>query len=144
MATMEQIETLLEQLNEAPPSAHFQHLDKNTVGIQAILKYLSETDGKVTAGMISNVMKVSTARVAVLLKKMEAKGLIERVQDPSDKRIVVVKLTDEGRQTAEDFRENIYRTTGEMIDKVGMDRMLEFAAISKEIHSIMTKQDLNV
>ena len=143
MATREQIENLLERLNEAPPSAHFKHLDQNTVGIQAILKYLCETDERVTAGKISGHMKVSTARVAVLLKKMAAKGLIEKDQDPSDGRIVVVKLTEQGRQTAEAFRENIYRTTGEMIDRVGMDRMLEFAAISKEIHSIMSKTDMN-
>ena len=144
MATMEQVEALLERLNEAPPSEHFQHLDQNTVGIQAILKYLCATDEKVTPGRISEHMKVSTARVAVLLKKMETKGLIERVRDPEDGRGVVVKLTDDGRRTAEAFRENIYRTTAEMIDRVGMDRMMEFAAISKEIHSIMSRQDIDV
>ena len=71
MATQEQIETLLEQLEKAPPSAHFQRIDKNAAGIQAILKYLSETDEQVTAGDISDHLNVSTARVAVLLKKMD-------------------------------------------------------------------------
>ena len=144
MATMEQIENLLAQLNEAPPSTHFQQLDRNTVGIQAILKYLCATDEKVTPGKISEHMKVSTARVAVLLKKMAAKGLIEKEQDPDDGRGAIVKITELGRQTAEAFRENIYRTTGEMIDRVGMDRMLEFAAISKEIHSIMSSRDMDI
>ena len=144
MATREQIDCLLQQLNEAPPSEHFQQLDRNTVGIQAILKYLCAADDKVTPGKISEHMQVSTARVAVLLKKMAAKGLIKKEQDPEDRRSSFVILTEQGRQTAEAFRENIYKNVGEMIDKVGMDRMMEFAAISREIHSIMSKQEMEV
>ena len=142
MATREQIESLLVQLEKAPPSEHFQNIDKNTAGIRAILKYLSETDEKVTAGKISEKIKVSTARVAVLLKKMETKGLIEKEKDPEDGRIVVVKLSGHGRQTAETLRENMYSHIGEMIDKVGMERLLEFAAISYEIHSVMAKTEI--
>ena len=141
MATQEQIETLLEQLEKAPPSAHFQRIDKNAAGIQAILKYLSETDEQVTAGDISDHLNVSTARVAVLLKKMEAKGLIERGRDPVDGRVVLVRISECGRQTAKELRDDICRSLGEMIDRVGMDRMLEFAAISNEIHSIMNEQN---
>ena len=144
MATREQIETLLEQLEKAPPSEHFQNIDRNTAGIRAILKYLSETDETVTAGMISGHIRVSTARVAVLLKKMETKGLIEREKDPGDGRIVVVKLSEHGKQTAEMLRENMYNHIGEMIDKVGMERLLEFAAISYEIHSVMEKTEIDI
>ena len=144
MATKEQIETLLEQLSKAPPTEHFQNIDKNTAGIRAILKYLSETDKKVTAGNISEHMKVSTARVAVLLKKMVAKDLIEKEQDPADGRIVVVKLSEHGKQTAARLQENIRSHIGEMIDRVGMERMLEFAAISNEIHSVMKKTDIDI
>ena len=144
MATKEQIETLLEQLSKAPPSEHFQNFDQNTVGIRAILKYLSETYEKVTAGKISENIKVSSARVAVLLKKMEAKGLIKKEQDPADGRIVIVELTEHGIQTAILIKENLYDHLGKMIDKVGMERMLEFAAISYEIHSVMQEQDFDV
>ena len=143
MATTEQIEALLEQLEKAPPSEHFQHIDKNTVGIRAILKYLSETSEKVTAGKIGEHIKVSTARVAVLLKKMEAKDLIKKEQDPDDGRIVIVKLSEQGKQTAITARKEVCRSIGEMIDKVGMDRMLEFAAISNEIHSIMKESEMD-
>lgn len=144
MATKEQIEVLLEQLSKAPPSEHFQNMDQNTAGIRAILKYLSETDSKVTAGKISDHMKVSTARVAVLLKKMAAKGLIEKEQDPADGRIVVVTLSEHGKQIAVKLQENLRSHIGEMIDKVGMERMLEFTAISNEIHSVMKKPDVDL
>lgn len=144
MATKEQIETLLEQLKKAPPSEHFQNIDKNAAGIRAILVYLNETKDKVTAGKISEHMNVSTARVAVLLKKMVAKGLIEKENDSADGRIVVVKLSEHGKQTAEKQKDNLYSHIGEMIDKVGMERMLEFAAISNEIHCVMKKPDVDL
>lgn len=144
MATQEQIDTLLEQLNKAPPSEQFKNIDKNVAGIRAILKYLNETDEKVTAGKISEYMDVSTARVAVLLKKMVSKGLIEKENDPSDGRIVIVKLSEHGVRTAEKVRESIYTQIGTMIDKVGMERMLEFAAISNEIHSVMEAPDIDL
>lgn len=144
MATGEQIEVLLELMRKAPPSEQFQSIDKNTMGIRAILNYLYETDGRVTAGKISEHMKVSTARVAVLLKKMVAKGLIERESDSEDGRIVVVRLSEYGRLSAYRLQENIYKTMGEIIDRVGMDRMLEFAEISNEIHDVLKNAEIEI
>ncbi len=139
MATTEQIEALMEQLKKAPPAECFQNFDMSTAGIRAILKILNETDSKVTAGDLSEFMKVSTARIAVLLKKMEAKGLIEKERDSADGRVVVVKLSAQGKELADKFRANLYAHIGEMIDKIGMDRMLEFAAVSNEIQLLMKK-----
>lgn len=144
MATVEEIETLLGLLMKAPPSESLQKFDMSTAGIRAILKLLNETEGKMTAGRISELMHVSTARVAVLLKKMTAKGLIEKQTDSEDRRVVVVKLSDSGRATAEKFKAHLYGNIGDMIDKVGMKKMLEFAAISGEIHSVMKKPDIDI
>lgn len=144
MATKEQIETLLEQLKKAPPSEHFQNIDRNVAGMRAILEYLSQTDEKVTAGKISEHMRVSTARVTVLLKKMVAKGLIEKENDPLDARVVVVKLSEQGKRAADKVREAILGQIGAMIDKVGIERMLEFAAISNEIHSVMKTTNIDI
>ena len=139
MATAEQIEVLMEQLKKAPPAECFQNFDMSTAGIRAILKILNETDSRVTAGDLSEYMNVSTARIAALLKKMEAKGLIEKEHDLADGRVVVVNLSNQGKELADKFKANLYAHIGEMIDKIGMDRMLEFAAVSNEIKSLMKK-----
>lgn len=144
MATQAEIEILLKQLKKAPPSALFQNIDKSTVGIRAVLQYLYETDEVVTAGKLSEKMGVSTARVAVLLKKMAAKGLVEKEADPTDGRVVVVRLSEYGKETALKIREDIYARINTMIDKVGMERMLEFAEISNEIHSVMEKPEFDI
>lgn len=144
MATQEQIAMLLEELEKAAPYEQFKSIDKNTAGVRAILKYLNETEETVTAGKISRYMNVSTARVAVLLKKMVANGLIEKTDDPEDARIVVVRLSEHGVKTAEKVRESIHAQVGAMIDKVGMERMLEYVAISNEIRSVMKVPDINL
>lgn len=143
MAEKKQIEALLEAWHEAPPSEHFQRIDKSAVGIRAILKYLSEVSERATAGEISKALGVSTARVAVLLKKMVAKGLLEKQSDPTDGRLVVVQLSPQGKDTAQEFRRAMYAQLGRLIDEIGMERMLEFAAISCEIHSVLKKTETN-
>lgn len=143
MATQEQIETLLTEFRKAPPSDCFQHIDMISAGFRAILQYLyNSTDTTVTAGKISEHMNVSTARVAVLLKKMAAKGLIEKKRDPTDARLVVVKLSEHGLQLAEEMHTNLFTQIGNMIDKVGMERMMEFAAIANELRSSMVPPDI--
>lgn len=85
MTTEEQIQLLLSELKKVPPSQLFQSIDSSTVGMRVILLNLGDTDRIVTAGMVSDYMHVSTARIAVLLKKMEAKGLLEKERDPSER-----------------------------------------------------------
>lgn len=141
MATQKQIKTLLEALRKAPPAEHFQKIDKSSVGVRAILKHLSENSDQATAGEISKALGVSTARVAVLLKKMAGKGLLEKQSDPSDGRLVVVRLSQLGRDTAEQLRHELSARLGTLIDEIGMERMLEFAAISQEIQLAMEKTE---
>ena len=142
MATQTQIETLLEALHKAPPSEQFQKIDASSVGIRAILKYLSESSDHATAGELSKALGVSTARVAVLLKKMVVKGLLEKQSDPSDGRLVVIRLSKLGKDTAEQLRHELYAQLGTLIDEIGMERMLEFAAISNEIHAVMKATEI--
>ncbi len=144
MASKEQIKMLLSELKKAPPSQLFQSIDSSTAGMRAILLYLCDTDRIVTAGMVSDYMHVSTARVAVLLKKMEAKGLLERGRDPKDARKVMVRLSAQGRELAARIHGHINERIEAMIDQIGMERMLEFAAIANEIHSIFEPVEVDI
>lgn len=144
MTSEEQIKTLLSELKKAQPSQLFQSIDSSTAGMRAILIYLGEEEQTVTAGMVSENMHVSTARVAVLLKKMEAKGLLEKQRDPKDARKVMVRLSPRGRELAAQQRGHIRKRVETMIDQIGMERMLEFAAIAREIHSIFVSAEIDI
>lgn len=137
MATIEQIEFLRKQLWDQSPAEFLKNFDQKQAGMHAILHLLFETSETVTAGMISDEMNVSTARVAVLLRKMVEKGLIRKETHALDARVTIVKLTEFGQDIAQNERDDVIRRLGAAIDKIGMDRMLEFVSISKELKAIM-------
>ena len=53
-------------------------------------------DGR-TAGELSTLLDLSTARIAAMLNNLERKGAITRARDTADRRRVVVRLTEQGR-----------------------------------------------
>ena len=93
MATPEQIASILSQLVALHPADCFKPIDAANAGLGAVLRLLYLADQPVTAGTISEKLHVSTARVAVLLKKLVAKGLVTKGRDPVDARVTVVALT---------------------------------------------------
>ena len=76
-------------------------------------------DGR-TAGELSTLLDLSTARIAAMLNNLERKGAITRARDTADRRRVVVRLTEQGRnevQTSYDEAvaclSEVYRRMGE-------------------------------
>jgi DNA-binding MarR family transcriptional regulator len=67
-------------------------------GEMFILHFLAHQEGDVLPSEISAAMNASTARVAMALKTLEGKGLIERRGDESDRRKVKVSLTGQGKK----------------------------------------------
>lgn len=57
-----------------------------------------------TAGDLAREMKVSTARIAALLNKMEKKGLIISTPSSEDARKVNVEITSLGSESAEKMK----------------------------------------
>lgn len=144
MATPEQIELTLEALQATHPKELFHAMDMQQAGIGAVLRLVYESEETVTAGKIADFMGVSTARVAVLLKKMVAQGLIIRESDARDARVTVVRLSEQGSRRVEAIRTHVYTHIGAVIDKIGMDRMQEFIAISREIQAAAVKPDFDM
>ena len=137
MATQEEIKKISTLLDESHPAKFMKKRNETNAGIGAVLNFLYDSGKPMTAGSISKFMNVSTARVAVLLKKMEARHFISRQAGREDGRIVVVQLTEEGTETVKKLRESFQRDIGILIDTIGMERLIEYTNISKEIRSVM-------
>jgi len=135
MASREQIERVLGRLESACRADFYRHVSETQAGIGAVLRLLYESDGPVTAGRISEVLQISTARVAVLLKKMAVKELIIKERDTADARVSAIRLSGQGEKAFTRMRDEMYRQLGLAIDAVGEERMMEFIAISEEIRA---------
>ena len=140
MATMQQVDTILAAIRRADPYWAAQRMNDGRSGYQAVLKLLSTSDTPVTAGMIAQYMGVSTARVAVLLKKMNCKGLVEKHRDPQDARITIVTLTEKGKALSLQIYEHLRDQTAQLIDQIGMDDLTHFLDTLDKIKVCLNSQ----
>ncbi|MGM9664316.1 MAG: MarR family winged helix-turn-helix transcriptional regulator [Eubacteriales bacterium] len=138
MATEEQIAFVLEHMEKVKPREFFPALNESNAGLGAVLRYLHETGGDVTAGNISDFMHVSTARVAVLLKKMMLQGLITKESAANDARITIVRLTPAGEERIGKMHDHMRTQVGKVIDKLGMERVAELMETLEEIRAMVS------
>lgn len=76
---------------------------------------------------------LSSARVAVLLKKMEAKDLIRKSDSKDDGRFTIIRLTSNGKKEIERMQNESLKRANKVIEKVGIEDIKEFMRISKKI-----------
>ena len=145
MASEKEVIELLQEFSSIHPLEFLQKLDVQSMGISNVLCFLMCADHEVTAGEISEYMNVSTARVAVLLKKMSDKGLIEKHTDPSDGRKVMVAITDSGKALFQEQQREMLLYSGAILDHFGVEKIKEFIDSCRQISQIVDKveqQDL--
>lgn len=71
------------------------------MGITAQQRFLIRCIGRfpgISPSEVANILHVDPATVSVAVRKLEAKGLVERARDLSDSRRVILGLTSEGKQ----------------------------------------------
>ncbi len=119
MATKDEIIYVQKQFHRVRPQKALESISKNDMGFYAAIRYLHMSDDEVNAVDISKFMEISSARMAILLKKLESKGLIEKGVSKKDARAVSIKLSPEGIKLAEEMREHMHTVLGRVIDEIG-------------------------
>lgn len=100
--------------------------------IQA-MDYISISEKDVHPGEISKALMVTSARTAAMLKALERRGLVVRVTDPYDRRQVIVKLTDKGKDVVAKRREEVIARTEKMFEYLGEEDAKAFVRIQKKL-----------
>mgnify|MGYP002228846536 CR=1 FL=1 len=72
--------------------------DKALGGEMAVMRALMLAGGSLTPSELANRAWVSSARIANILRALEAKGWVEREHSKTDRRRVHVTVTDKGFQ----------------------------------------------
>ena len=101
-----------------------------------ILDYLERKNGTVLPGELSAMMRDSSARTAIALRNLEQKGYIERDIDKTDRRKILVSITDEGRDLAREGREAALNRMKHIVDELGEEDAGEFIRIAGRIAEI--------
>ena len=70
---------------------------------QARTMFLLNRQGPTRMGVLSEHLGRGLPSVTGMVDRLVNKGLVERVEDPSDRRVVACRLTDEGKRAVERF-----------------------------------------
>lgn len=143
MANKEEIEIVLDLLHQNRPVHSYESLMKNEIGIMGVIKFLSESEiagkGEIKSKDISDELKISSARMTVLLKKLETKGLVEKTVSKIDARVVFVKLSDKGSKFASIARAKMNESAENLIDEFGIEHLVRVFSDMQKIKNIMEK-----
>lgn len=92
-------------------------------------------DGR-TAGELSTLLDLSTARIAAMLNNLERKGAITRARDTADRRRVVVRLTDQGRHEVQTSLDEAVACLSEVYRRMGETDTRELLRLSDRAGAI--------
>lgn len=129
----EEAKAFLREMCACTPKPLFHKMEEVDRGTGFVLAYLERSDGGVYAGDLAKELKVSTARIAALLNKLEEKGLVERSRSERDARRTVVKITPAGTAYTAGIREQVLEKLELLFDKVGEEDLKEFLRICAKI-----------
>ena len=89
---------------------------------------------------ISEKLNVTSPTVTQHIKSLEAQGLIERLYDPSDRRIVRVRLSGKGEKYLQRINEARLEMFIGLANHLGVERSLLFAELLKDASEYMLNQ----
>jgi len=108
-------------------------------GEMFILDYLARKNDTVMPGELSAMMRDSSARTAIALRNLEEKGYIVRDIDKTDRRKILVSITEEGRALAREEHEAAVKRMRIIFDELGRDDAMEYIRIVSRVADITKK-----
>jgi MarR family transcriptional regulator, organic hydroperoxide resistance regulator len=112
-----------------------------TMSMGFVLLNINSDEGT-PATKIAPLMGLEARSLTRLLKTMEEKGLIYREGDASDKRMVRIVLTKEGKKKKEKSREVVLRFNEAVREKIDADQLSKFFEILQKITRIIESNNI--
>ncbi|NLJ94336.1 MAG: winged helix-turn-helix transcriptional regulator [Clostridiaceae bacterium] len=120
---------------------HQQIIDESLRGEIFTLLFLRDRKNNALPGEISEIMQISSARVASILNNLENKGFIERQIDKADRRRILVSLTSLGKESANAHYQEVINQICKMFEILGEKDAKEFIRIMNKILDIASTME---
>ena len=118
---------------------HQKKIDEVMRGETFAILYISKRNDMVLPSEVSNKMNISSARVTVILNSLENKGLITRQIDKSDRRQILISLTQKGAELAEKHDQMVLDMTARMLELLGEHDAKELVRITGKLAKLAPK-----
>ena len=119
---------------EAHPSA--KKFDPSRFVLKAVMMH-----GPVRMSEIGRHMGISKPYMTALVDKLISEGLVERVSDPDDRRVVNVKITDAGKKVIREFAKDIREAVVKNLSSLDSEDISTLYEVQKKIRHIVSKLD---
>lgn len=111
--------------------------DKALSGEMAVMRALMLAGGSLTPGELADRAWVSSARIANILRALEAKGWVKREHSKTDRRRVHVTVTDKGRQDLEIKRQEFEDRAASFLEQLGEKDTQEMVRLLRRANQII-------
>ena len=110
---------------------------------QAKTLALLERQGPSRMGAIASHLDTGMSAATTLVDRLVEKGLVQRVSDPSDRRVVICEMTEVGQSTMEAFlsvgRDRVLHVAG-MLDGEQLEAVVEGLELLREAGTLLEQQ----
>lgn len=136
MTRQEDVELIFRIMRKCRPMA-MEHVSISRRGEVAVMRQL--TDGvQLTPSKLAENTGNTPGRISAILSALERKGWIVRTIDPSNRRRVLVSLTDSGTEAIEEHRKMIDACTAWVFDHMGDEDTERFLQLLAEFMSYLS------
>jgi len=90
--------------------------------LYVILRHLRMHQRGPKVSELGSLLRVRTPSVTQMINGLEARGLVEREPDPEDRRVVRVRLTDEGLRVTRGAEGSMRKEMEGLIERLGEER----------------------
>jgi len=128
---------LLEKMKSLRKIKPHKNMNEAMQGETFVLTYIAHHGGDVLPGEIGHEMDVSSARIASALNSLEKKGLITRQIDTNDRRKILVGITQEGKEIAENHYKKTLEIAAKMLELLGEHDAKEYIRVTKKLVEVL-------
>ena len=126
-------EAFIEQMHILRRFKPQKTINESMHGEVFMLHKIATSEVRIIPSELSNAMGISGARIATTLNGLESKGYITRQIDPSDRRRILVALTDKGKEKNEEYQCALNEITEKMLRLLGENDAKEYVRITKKL-----------
>ncbi|QIZ68572.1 MarR family winged helix-turn-helix transcriptional regulator [Geobacillus subterraneus] len=103
------------------------------------LQWLLE-EGDLTVGELSNKMYLACSTTTDLIDRMERNGLVSRIRDEHDRRVVRIHLLEKGERIIEEVIEKRQRDLARVLENFSDEEIVFLERCLRKLHQEMTKE----
>jgi len=133
MEYSELAEAFIEQMHLLRKFKPQRIIHESMHGEAFMLHNIATSENHMIPSELSSAMGISGARIAATLNVLESKGYINRQIDPSDRRRILVTLTEKGKEKDNEHRVKLIDMTEKMLRLLGEEDAKEYVRITKKL-----------